>query len=219
MSAERLRIIERVQKLFILAEQQESPEEAKIAALRAQEILQKYDMSISEVEIKDEGFNNCNEHKFIWKKLRIPAWVKILHTVVASGFDVMPLRGNTEFGCNMVFIGVEPDVTIARYTFEYLLNFVNTYDLLNFRVKDRNDWRLGFVYAIGNRFRQQQSERKTNAHSTDLVLAKNTIVEQFMAQKYPFLLKAHTKVRAAGKMYNDGYRVGMNTPLNRPIEN
>jgi hypothetical protein len=50
-------------------------------------------------------------------------------------------------------------------------------------------------------------------------LAKNIIVEQFMAQKYPFLLKARTKVRAAGKMYHDGYRVGMNTPLNRSIEN
>jgi hypothetical protein len=219
MDAERLRIIERVQKLFVLAEQQESPEEAKVAALRAQEILQKYDMSISEVEIKDEGFNNCNEHKFELRKLRIPAWVKILHKIVASGFDVRALRNHIEFGCHLMFIGVEPDVTISRYTFEYLFHFVDTYNFLNLSTKEKNDWRLGFVSAIGTRLRQQQEDRKKNIHITDLVLAKNIIAEQFMAQKYPHVIKARTIVRQTGRIYHEGYRVGMKTPLYRPINN
>ena len=52
MNEERQRIIERVQKLFALAAQNDSPEEAQLAAARAQELLQKYDLSLSEVEIR-----------------------------------------------------------------------------------------------------------------------------------------------------------------------
>ncbi|MDR2604596.1 MAG: DUF2786 domain-containing protein [Desulfovibrio sp.] len=217
MNEERQRLIEKVQKLFTMARQNESPEEAKVAALRAQEILQKYDMSISEVQIKEEGFENCSEHTFEFFKIRLPSWIKILHTVIAAGFDVKALRKKHSQGTSLLFLGIEPDVTIAKQTFEYLHHFVINYDYKDIEVTSRYDWRLGFVSAINVRLKDRKTEQNKNITSNALVVCKNQIAHDFLASKYSNIQTQKTKVRCVGESYHEGYRVGKKVPISRPL--
>jgi len=219
VNEERQRIIERVQKLFALAAQNDSPEEAQLAAIRAQELLQKYDLSLSEVEIRRDGSSLCNEQLIPLKKRKTPTWIKFLHSTVAEGFGVDCFRGLYQTGTVLIYIGVEPDVTIAKQTFEYLYNFVETYDLRGKSAKQKNQWRVGFIYAVNTRLTEQRNKKVDDAHSCELMIAKEQIIKDYISEKYNDIKKARklpqTKISGS---FHEGVAVGMITPINRPID-
>jgi hypothetical protein len=175
-------------------------------------------MSISEVEIKKEGFENCSEHSFELGKFRTPTWVKRLHTNICSCYSIQALRSRHQDGTSLLFLGVEPDVTIGKQTFEYLYAFVTNYDYSGIEVTDRYDWRMGFVSAVAERLWQMTTERSNNADVTALVLCKKQIAHDFMTARYSEIRTEATKSRKVGLSYYDGYKVGKDLPLNRPLD-
>ena len=219
MHEERQRIIERVQKLFALAAQNDSPEEAQLAATLAQELLQKYDLSLSEVEIQREGSSLCGEQHIQLKKRKTPTWIKFLHSTVAEGFGVDCFRGLRLLDTLLIYIGVEPDVTIAKQVFEYLYNFIKTYNLKGKSQTQRNQWRMGFIYAVNSRFIEQNKRKTEDTHSYGLMLAKEQITKEYISKKYNDAKKGRklpeTKI---SRSFHEGVAVGMATPINRPIE-
>ena len=219
MNEERLRIIERIQKLLALAAQKDSQEEAQLAAMRAQELLQKYDLSLSEVEIRREGFSLCGEQRITLKKRNIATWIKFLYSTVAEGFGVECYRGLRQFDTVLIYIGVEPDVSITKQVFEYLYNFIVTYDLSGKSAKQKNQWRMGFIYAVNTRLAEQKNNKIYDAHSYGLMIAKEQIIEDYISKKYNEAKKARklpkTKISDS---FHEGVAVGMITPINRPIE-
>jgi hypothetical protein len=218
MNEERQRIIERVQKLFALAEQNDSPEEAQLAAMRAQELLQKYDLSLSEVEIKQEGSSLCGEQRLILNRGNIPTWIRFLHSTVSEGFSVAALSGIGSSGAFLIFVGVEPDVTVARQTFEYLYRFVLAYDLRGKSKRQKNEWCMGFVYAVNGRLEGQKEEMDSNPHVTSLVLAKEQITQDYIDHKYKVKTARTRQGVEASRSFHEGVAVGMTTPINRPVE-
>ena len=219
MNDERQRIIERVQKLFALAGQNDSPEEAQLAASRAQEFLQKYDLSLSEVEIKREGSSLCGEQRITLKTRTAPTWVKFLHATAAEGFGVEKLRALRVSDSVLIYIGVEPDVTIAKQTFEYLYQFIVAYDLKGKTTKQKNEWRTGFVHAVHTRFEEQNKQRAKDTHISAVVLAKEQIAKHYISQKYQDVQKARKMpVADISRSFHEGIAAGMAVPINRPLE-
>jgi len=219
MNEERQRIIERVQKLFALAAQNDSPEEAQLAAMRAQELLHKHDLSLSEVEIQREGSSVCGEQHIQLKQRKTPTWVKFLHSTVGEGFGVENFRGLRLLDTLFIYIGVEPDVTIAKQVFEYLYNFIKTYNLRGKSPTQRNQWRMGFIYAVHTCLEEHNKKKSGDAHSCGLMLAKEHITQDYIAKKYNDVKKGRklpeTKI---SRSFHEGVAVGMTTPINRPIE-
>jgi hypothetical protein len=216
---ERQRIIDKVKKLFVMAQQTQSPEEAKVATLRAQEILQKYSLSLSEIEVKEEGFANCGRHRLKFTKKRAPRWVIKLHAVVAINYGVSALREMGKEEQKILLLGIEPDVTVAKYTLEYLYDFVSRYSFKDMSTRERNDWRYGFVDAINERLRDiniQQSH--TNSHTTALVLCKEKITRDYVSSIYKTKTTRKMKPLQVGNTYVDGFRVGSEIPLNQPLD-
>jgi hypothetical protein len=119
---------------------------------------------------------------------------------------------------NLLFLGIEPDVTIAKQTFEYLYQFVNSYDYSGIDVACRYDWRLGFVTAVNVRLRQKKKEQTNDTHITALVLCKKQIAHDFLSAKFSNIRKEKTKLRSVGSSYFDGYQVGQKIPINRPLD-
>jgi hypothetical protein len=224
MNEQRMRIIEKVQKLFALSNRNDSPEEAQAAAAVARELLKKYDLNLSEVEIKEKGSSLCAEHRIKQKGLNLHIWVKILLGAVSRGFSVkgMTAKGNRTAGIYpvLVLIGVEPDVTIAGQTFEYLHHFATTYDLRGKNTKENNDWRRGFACAIDKRFQEQKKQDARTARSHSLVLAKDAVIQDFLASKGYITRKGRRgpRLNTESESFYDGVRVGMNTPINRPVD-
>jgi hypothetical protein len=131
---------------------------------------------------------------------------------------VVAVRRKHSHGTSFLFLGVEPDVTVAIQTFEYLYNFVETYNFSELPTKDMYDWRLGFVVAVKQRLIERKEQQNINAHITDLVLCKNQIAKEYLSSKYSNLKIHAARTRGVGSSYFDGFQVGKNVPINRPLD-
>lgn len=114
------KILEKVKKLFALADNNPSAEEAKSAALMAQKLMMENNIAMWEVENVDlEKKEEIGE-----EEIDVPAkkWKYTLAHTVADNFRVkFFLRGKGTF----IFYGHKTDAKIAVETFKYLFNTGN----------------------------------------------------------------------------------------------
>lgn len=181
-STERERLLERVRKLFAMAQQSDaSPHEAEIALRRCQSLMSKY--GISEADLHTSEFGNAE----FTKGRTIPSHVKFLASAVARLHDVLFVRGDAGFA---EFRGFDVDAKVARMTLEYLIDAVERALANRKRAGDfpagrssAYDYRLGFATQVSKRVTEIVKERKyaeqTTADSgTSLTVRKMEIVDR-----------------------------------------
>jgi hypothetical protein len=105
------KIIATIKKVLELSKNNPSEEEAKAAALKAQELLAKY--NIKESDINDETSENIVE-KFT--DVGLAKWKYSLASVIARNFRCQMFM----CGRRIYFYGYETDTEVACSTFEYL---------------------------------------------------------------------------------------------------
>ena len=113
--SKREKIIERVKKLFSLAGNNPSKEEAQAAALKAQQLIAEHD--IEDSELLDEVAEDIIETEFHTDAGN--KWKFILLTAVAKNFRC---KCYTRAKKTFVFLGHEKDAIVAKETFEFLYN-------------------------------------------------------------------------------------------------
>lgn len=116
MSEEKVeKILDKVKKLLALAGNNPSEEEAKAAALKAQQLIAQYNLSMTDV-----GEEEDKTEKLMFKYFQTgvdKAWKYDLSSVVARNFRCRV----TWFGKReLAFYGFETDATIACEVFEFL---------------------------------------------------------------------------------------------------
>ena len=114
------KIISTIKKLFELSRNNPSAEEAKSAALKAQELLAQYHLTMAEIDGIDLDKLEAIEEV----ELELPAkkWKYTLARIVADNFRVK------HFYCGkqtLIFYGHHTDVEIASETFMYLFAIGN----------------------------------------------------------------------------------------------
>lgn len=114
------KILEKIKKLFALAGNNPSEEEAKSAVLMAQKLMTEYDIEYSEVENVD-----IEKHEEIEEVgIEVPAkkWKYNLAHICADNFRCeFFMNGKYRF----VFYGHKTDANICAETFKYLFNIGN----------------------------------------------------------------------------------------------
>ena len=114
------KIIQTIRKILELSKNNPSEEEAKSAALKAQELLAKYHIDMKEVESIDiDAVESIEE-----VKVELPAkkWKYKLATIVANNFRCKHFYIGKK--C-LVFYGHKTDADVAAETFKYLFNIGN----------------------------------------------------------------------------------------------
>jgi hypothetical protein len=120
------KIISKIRKLLAMAGSKSYNEhEATNAASQAQKLLTKHNLSISEVEAKevetlDMKFTDDGDHVYDWKIY--------LSQGIETAFGVrIFILGNVESGrqFGVRFIGGAVDISVAKYTYEYLIETVD----------------------------------------------------------------------------------------------
>jgi hypothetical protein len=114
------KIIQTIRKLLELSKNNPSEEEAKSAALKAQEMLAKYHIDMKEVESIDvDAVESIDE-----VRVDIPAkkWKYKLATIVADNFRCRHFYIGKR---TLVFYGHKTDAEVAAETFKYLFNVGN----------------------------------------------------------------------------------------------
>jgi|GEM_PF-495656 len=187
LGRDRDKLIDRVRKLFAMAQEGEaSPHEAEIALRRCQSLMTKY--GITEADLETSAFATVG---FGYRRT-VPTHLRILASAVAEMHDVLFVtgeQGHTEFR------GFEVDAHVARLTLDYLLDAVERALKARKRTGDfppgrsaAYDYRLGFSTEVERRVETLVNERKAQQRAaaggggTDLTVRKLEIVERECGQ-------------------------------------
>ena len=218
---ERERVYDKVRKLLALSKSP-NEHEAALAAERAREILDKYQISLAEVDEKefteivekgaDSGYSNPR------------MWVHVLAMSTAKAFDCKVFR----MGGVYVFCGLKSDTQVSEYIFAYLLRTV--FGLMKQRMKNRRkigargagdvqSYAYGAARAIGEKIEAYAaSQRRRDVYQEfksktgkDLMVVKNGALEKYWQEK-GFRKPRRSKMKVSGDYYmgyQDGQKVNI----------
>ena len=114
------KIIGKIKKLFALAGNNPSEEEAKAAALKAQELLAQYHIDYADVENID--LDKVEEIDEVGVDLPAKKWKYTLANIVAENFRCKHFYYGKK---RLVFYGHATDAKVAAETFKFLFNMGN----------------------------------------------------------------------------------------------
>lgn len=114
------KIIQTIRKVLELSKNNPSEEEAKSAALKAQELLAKYHIDMKEVESID--IDTVESIEEVRVTLQAKKWKYKLATIVANNFRCKHFYIGKGI---LVFYGHKTDADVAAETFKYLFNVGN----------------------------------------------------------------------------------------------
>jgi Protein of unknown function (DUF2786) len=163
-------------------------EEALSAASKVAELLDRYDLSLTDVEMREAP---CERLEYeTWRKKRIP--IDGCVGAAAHFCDCRVWREKNQAGeARYVFFGLRSDVAVAHYLTELIDTAVRSElgryktspDYRRFRHKERHmanaSFALGMVTSIANKLTAMKSRRDEANTSTghDVVVLKTAIVD------------------------------------------
>lgn len=201
------KLIEKIKKLLALSESS-NENEAKIAMLKAQELLAKYKLSMK--EIKEYKINNTSiKNKISNVSFRQGKWKAELGDIIAENFGCYwyLMKGSSK---TIVFFGKEEDTLVCNIVLEYAVDCIlSTVKKLRYQYyKDgystkglENDYALGFISGLEKMFKEQK--KKNQEWGLVLVKAKE-VVEAYNNINFNGGVNINTTFQG----YNDAYYQG-----------
>lgn len=220
---EQKKIIEKIRKLLRLS-RSSNEHEAAAAAAKAQELLSEYNLSKDSIRSGQQAADLRASRAYKKTRQRLETWAYRLASGVARAFDCKyyhdPDVGET------VFVGCEPDPTIASWTYGYLyktlLGLASSYmrgparRLRSTRSKStaRHSYLLGAVLVISQRLEVQK--RVTPITPGALVPFKEAAIRQAMPELRD---KPSPKLKTRDKDFEAGMDAARAIWLSKPIAN
>ena len=214
--ASRERLLERIRKLYAMAQQSEaSPHEAEIALRRCQSLMARFGVTEADLETSDFTVRTA------WGAKRVPMHVQNLAMSVGLLHDVLFVLN---YDATPEFRGYEIDVRVATLTLDYLVDAVERALKARRRAggfppgrSASYDYRLGFAREVYERVEaivaeREREERSISPTGTALTVRKREIVERECGRD---LVSSHSRTRgtlhpdAAAAGREDGARVSL----------
>jgi len=199
--SERNKIIDRVKKILALANNNTNEHEAASAAATAAKLMEKYNLSQSEVIIKELSDEDCVTKDTAGKEYRaMPKWMGSIAIGVARMFDC-ECKFEFNFGRKSIaFYGYDVDVIVCKQTYIYLLDEINRLTDVWWQTADqrfygqsankcKNSYKQGISNTINTRLSAETKERKQReqvqqAGTSLVIVKKNAIAKKFGGFKY-----------------------------------
>lgn len=187
-----MEIIEKIQKLLALANSS-NENEAKIASQKAQALLIKYNISLSEVEMINQEYINKTtasqafvkpHQKYIHSILNSYFFVSIVSSRIYSGHTI---DGRRKFKYDIKFGGTKENIEIATYVNNFLENcFISSWNAYKkengLSEKHRNTYMLGLYRGIVENLEKSKEQAKNE-------YAKQQVQSQNQTDAYALALK------------------------------
>lgn len=241
------KILERIRRLLAMAKDASSPNEAGIAARRAQKLMEEYNLENIESILSDlEDDDNVEEEVVTKFKVagnskkvakEIPIWCNRLSVAVArlfdcevkqaSAYEKTGVPGSVAIG----FYGYKTDLAVCKWTFEYLLDQIRKF---NRDARKRygqgnrsllSDYRLGLITGVLEvlgeaREEKERTKQAVASTGTALVVMKHdAIVKKFGNFRYHASRGVQdVDARAWGEGVVDGRSIRLSQPLAGPAK-
>jgi len=228
-------IKERIQKLLALSNSP-NEHEAALALQKAQELLERYDLSMEEVF----SFTVDNVHEYTaFSGKRIPAWITWLASVIAEVFGIQTythcqyrytVNNKRLLQSDIQFVGFEADIMIAKHCFEYIRRGIESgYQNKRAELKSmglqrlprgfKNAYALGYIEAVKEKMAQLariQQTTQADEHVSNLPVVKQNAIQKYM-QNLNLKQAKSRKLTLSHAAYAAGLEDGARTPVSRPV--
>lgn len=218
--SDKQRVVEKIRKLLAMAEQSASPNEALIAAAKARELLNEYNLSQEDVILND---STVTEKLCGTERQRLSDWVYRLAHLVAKTFECRELiqsrysRSDFHRTKFFIFVGVEEDAEIAGHVFNFLFKAIN-----RMKTKNKTQFAYGFIEGVEEKLKSEAivPSREMEGSKGALVLAKKAMVNQYISDKGVREMGHSTECSAdaLSNEFNAGYEEGLNCEITPAVK-
>jgi len=206
MSDESLK--EKISKLLAMSES-DNEHEAGIALSMAQDLMDRYHISIEEIGLGDcEGIS---EGEPIMSAGRIPDWKSLLINDIANfnGCRIIKRLGTGakgKRGSTLAIYGRPSDIEAVRFLVTFAILQITRFAPKNLAINQRKSWYFGAVEG----FRMKMESAKIKSTS---LMRREESMDEFMDQEVPGQKQVTTKSDIDLALYGAGIRSGvaMNT--------
>jgi len=232
------KVLDRVEKLFRLAENNPSEEEAKAATAKAQEILASHNLRMEDLKLVEE----TEVVTVVIKKTqtRTPKWKVPLRNIVARHFQVQLLWNPYSY----IYIGRKADCIVSQFTYDYLKRvipqcFVDNYparfeEKYNFsyntldagmKRRERNSYYMGFCIGLEMKLKEnadrmrsdgvegEDGEEGATGQEMSLVLCRPPEIDEIMESMDIKQEKAKVKITGSSCAFHGGREDGENCEI------
>lgn len=208
------RILKRVKKALNLANSKNDAE-SHTAMLLAQEMMAKYGIDMGDVNAHlEEASQKEVMEMYATKPTKLQWWQKELAAVVADNFRCYTFQRTRSGKSRIVFLGLKEDTKIAREVFAYAQDAIEYFSILYLnekgvegiseRSKIRNDYILGFISGLRDKFREQ-----VDANGWGLILQKDAdVVERHKQLKLKKDAGSSASMAGDYEAYQSGHTEG-----------
>lgn len=205
---ELLSVIEKIKKLFRLSESA-NEHEAALAAEKARELLEAYNLGTFDIE--EKTFSSAVEEQVFMESGRLMRWKRELILKLSDIFDLQYMYS----GLKQILLGLPQDMEVFKFSYAYLDKQIRKYSQ-DVKREYLNSYRLGLVFRIYSRLDEAKKKGMNQSSCTDLVLAKDRLICQYLEEKYPNIrtVKRKTQIDHA---FQAGYDKGADIPLSQAV--
>lgn len=213
-------IVEKIKKLLALSESS-NEHEAKLAMLKAQELLAKHKLSLKEVK-EFKVYNSAIKEKISVISFTKAKWKAHLARLIADNFGCY-YYFKTYHTNIITFFGREEDIAVCNIVLEYAIDCINSNvkRLRYLHIRDgystkglENDYALGFISGLNKKFEEQ---KKAN-QEWGLVLVKDPeVVEAYSSKKFKGTVSTRTSFKGYAEVYRQGQKDGENFSISDKI--
>lgn len=182
-----------IQKSIALATNNSNEHEAQAAMLKAQELMAKHGLSMSDLDVEIPGYTNTKEavETFATQPTKLQWWHKDVAGVIADNFRCYTYwRTSWQFKgrSRLIFMGLKEDTLLAKELYAFAVKAIEFCSIsyldregiegLSLRTKVRNDYISGFIMGLRAKFKEQVQQ-----NDWGLVLVKDALVVQKYEEK------------------------------------
>jgi len=144
---------------------------------------------------------------------RLMRWKRELILKLSDIFDLQYMYS----GSKQIILGLPQDMEVFKFSHAYLEKQIRKYSK-DIKREYLNSYRLGLVFRIYSRLDEAKKKDINQSNCTDLVLAKDRLIGQYLEEKYPTIrtVKRKTQIDHA---FQAGYDKGADIPLSQAAGN
>lgn len=222
------RILEKIKKLIQKqksAKELGSINEAEAFAIKIQDLLLKYNISLTDEDLKSE------EHEIIEEILSMrvksvskKSGYKIMYSIAKYNFCRVYMIKNTEY---MQIIGLKNNVEICKSLYEICIQIYKKRGKDLFLLNDTyekgldsylREFLVGCAVGLGRKLKNERERAtKSELSTTALILRNDKAVGDFVNSKYT-ITNAKQSRDYSGEAYDKGYQTGLFTDINKKLQ-
>jgi hypothetical protein len=225
------KIKDKIRKLLAVANGKANENESLIAARQANKLMEKYNLSMADVIVKDleKDANVINEFVNEWRYAKqFPKYYSFLVTAVAKLYDCeVRYERDGKKGIGIKIFGFHADVEIAKWTIVFLHStgsilseeyWDSIKDIPNYHNKGqfaRKEFMNGYSARMSDRLAEMKEQRQavvTSSGTSLMVVKKDAIARVYGDFSYTESSTSYTNHSAAGS------RAANSVEINTPIE-